>query len=402
MKVGIVFGVSEIADPKKFEKKASQFLTRLSEEFEVVGGAFISTKKEFKDLREEIDFNKVDAIVLYPLTGGTENPLKEFAIYRKPVILFGDPFNNSIAAAVEIREYLRDRLIPSTLVTSYEELKAALLGYEDMKEILDKFLNLRLGLIGRISPWLINEKFELPYVHISLKKFYEYYESVTEAEGWKVVEDVIAKAREIREPNREDLVKAGRIYVALRRIVEDYRLDGFTIGCFDLIGKIKATPCLALALFNAEGIPAACEGELNSLLAMAIIRRFFNKPTFMGNIADYGDDYIILAHCTAPLIAGYILRSHFESGMGVGVEVDLPRKKASLLKIRGRKAVVTSVMVAERERSEQRCRTQLKLKIEDAKDFVDGTLGNHNLLVYVDSEELADLLSELGFEVMLY
>ncbi|HIP88443.1 MAG TPA: hypothetical protein EYH24_00325, partial [Thermococcus paralvinellae] len=294
MKVGIIFGVSEIADPKRFEKKASQFLTKLSEEFEVVGGAFISTKKEFKELKEEVDFNRVDAIVLYPLTGGTENSLKEFAIYRKPVILFGDSFNNSMAAAIEIREYFRDRLIPSTLVTGYEELKAALLGYEDMKEMLDKFLSLRLGLIGRISPWLINEKFELPYVHISLKKFYEYYESVTEAEGWKAVEDVIAKAREIKEPNREDLVKAGRIYVALKRIVEDYRLDCFTMGCFDLIGKIRATPCLALALFNAEGIPAACEGELNALLGMALIRKFFNKPAFMGNIADYGDDYIIL------------------------------------------------------------------------------------------------------------
>ncbi|RKX47099.1 MAG: hypothetical protein DRP38_06965, partial [Thermotogae bacterium] len=73
-----------------------------------------------------------------------------------------------------------------------------------------------------------------------------------------------------------------------------------------------------------------------------------------------------------------------------------------LLKIRGRKAAVAGVEVVEQERSEHRCRTQMKLKIEEAKDFIDGTLGNHHLLAYVDSEELADLLSELGFEVMLY
>jgi L-fucose isomerase-like protein len=135
---------------------------------------------------------------------------------------------------------------------------------------------------------------------------------------------------------------------------------------------------------------------------MALIRKFFDKPAFMGNIADYGDDHIILAHCTAPLIGGYILRSHFESGMGVGVAVSLPKGKASLLKIRGRKAVVADVEVLEQEMSEHRCRTQMKLKITEAKDFIDGTLGNHHLLAYVDSEELADLLSELGFEVMLY
>ncbi|NJE84757.1 hypothetical protein E3E23_02735 [Thermococcus sp. CX2] len=402
MKVGVVFGISELANPKDFEKKASKFITELAKEFDVVGGFFVSSRRDFREAKGEVDFNGVDAIVLYPLTGGTENALKEFAVYRRPIIIYGDTFNNSIAAGIELREYFRDRLVPSTLVKDFNELKAALLGYEDMGETLDKSLKMRLGIIGRISPWLINEKFELPYTSISLKKFYEYYEATTDAEGWKVVEEIVAKAREIKEPQREDLVKAGRIYIAIKRILEDYHLDGFTIGCFDLIMKIKATPCLALAMFNAEGIPAACEGELNALLGMAIVRRFFNKPAFMGNIADYGDDYIILAHCTAPLIGGYIIRSHFESGMGVGVEVELPKGKASLLKIRGRKAVVASVEVVGRERSEHRCRTQMKLRIEEARDFIDGTLGNHHLLVYVDSEELADLLSELGFEVMLY
>ncbi|KPU63168.1 hypothetical protein EP1X_05180 [Thermococcus sp. EP1] len=398
MKVGIAFGISEIADPKAFEEKASKFLMKLVDEFEIEGGTFISSKSDTR----EVDFKDVDIIVIYPLTGGTENALKEFVYYRKPIILFGDSFNNSIAAAIELREYFRDNLIPTALVKSISELKAALLGYEDIKNMLDKFLNIRLGLIGRTSIWLINEKFGLPYIHISLKKFYEYYDATTEAEGWKAVEEIIAKAKEIKEPQREDLVKAGRIYVALKKIINDYKLDGFAIGCFEMLNKLNATPCLALAMLNAEGIPAACEGELNSLLGMLIVRRFFDKPAFMGNIADYGENHIILAHCTAPLIANYILRSHFESGKGVGVAVNLPKGKASLLKIRGRKAVVAGVEVLGQERSEYRCRTQLKLKIEEAKDFVDGTLGNHHLLVYVDSEELADLLSELGFEVMLY
>lgn len=402
MKVGVVFGVSELAEPAQFEKKASDFLTRLAGEFEVMGGLFVSKKADFKAVKEEADFNEADAIILYPLTGGTENGLKEFVVYRKPTIVYGDPFNNSLAAGIELREYFRERLIPSTLVKDFNELKAALLGYEDMKETLDKFLRMRIGLIGRVSPWLINERFELPYTKISLKKFYEYYDAVADEEGWEAVEGIVSKAAEIKEPDKKALIKAGRIYVAIKRILEDYRLSGFTIGCFDLIGKIGSTPCLALAMFNALGVPAACEGELNSLLGMMIARLFFDKPAFMGNIADYDESHVLLAHCTAPLIGRYVLRSHFESGTGVGVDVQLPKGKASLLKIRGRKAVVAGVEVVGQEHSNMRCRTQVKLRIEDAMDFIDGTLGNHHLLVYVDSEELADLLSELGFEVMLY
>lgn len=402
MKVGVVFGVSELASPKSFEKKASEFITHLAQEFEVLGGFMLSNKGEFKKAKEKVNFNEVDVLVLYPLTGGTEGVLKEFSVFRRPTVIYGDPFNNSLAAGIELREYFRDRLIPATVVKDFNELKAAILAYDDLKELLEKFLRMRIGLIGRISPWLINEKPEIPYTHISLKKFYEYYEDTTEEEGWEAIKEVVEKASEIKEPERKDLIIAGRVYLAIKRILEDYRLEGFTIGCFDLIGKIGGTPCLALAMFNAQGVPAACEGELNSLIGMMIARKFFDKLAFMGNIADYGSDYIILAHCTAPLVGRYILRSHFESGTGVGVEVDLPRGWASLLKIRGRKAVVAGVEVLSRERSESRCRTQLKLRIEEAPDFVDGTLGNHHLLVYVDSEELADLLSELGFEVMLY
>ncbi len=402
MKVGVVFGISELADPKAFEGKASRFLTELAKEFDPVGGIMLGSRKEFKELKKELNFNEVDVIVLYPLTGGTEGFLKEFSVFRRPIVVFGDPYNNSLAAGMELREYFRERLVPSTLVTNFNELKAAILGYDDIKELFDKFLRTRIGLIGRVSPWLINERFELPYTHVSLKKFYEYYDATSDEDGWGVVEDIVERATQIREPDRDAFVKAGRIYVAIKRILEDYRLDGFTIGCFDLIGKIGSTPCLALAMFNAQGIPAACEGELNSLLGMMIVRRFFDKPSFMGNIANYGENYLILAHCTAPLIGSYILRSHFESGTGVGVDVELPKGRASLLKIRGRKAIVANVDVVSQEHSEMRCRTQLKIRVEDAFDFIDGTIGNHHLLAYVDSEELADLLSELGFEVMLY
>ena len=402
MKVGVAFGISNLANPKAFEKKVSGFLTSLAKDFDVVGGFILSSKADFKEAKDEVNFNEVDAIVLYPLTGGTEGFLKEFFVFRRPTVVFGDPFNNSLASGIEIREYLRERLVPSTLVKSHEELKAALLAYEDSLETLEPFLRMRLGLIGRISPWLVNERFELPYTRISLKKFYEYYERTSDDDGWKAVEEVFEKAIEIKEPDRKAMMKAGRIYLAIEAILKDYRLDGFTIGCFDLIGKLKATPCLALAIFNARGIPAGCEGELNSLLGMYIVRKYFEKPAFMGNVADFGGDYILIAHCTAPLLWRYRLRSHFESGLGVGVDVEFPRGKASLFKLRGRKAVVAGVEVVGNEHSENRCRTQVKVRIEDAPEFLDGTLGNHHILAYVDSEELADLLSELGFEVMLY
>ncbi|MBP1911991.1 hypothetical protein [Thermococcus stetteri] len=402
MRVGLVFGVSELASPEAFRGDVADFIKLVESDFDIVGGEIIRSREDFKKLKERINFNEVDSLVLFPLTGGTEGFLKEFSVFRRPTVLYGNSFNNSLAAAIELREYFRDRLIPSTVVKSPEELKAALLAYDDMKDVLDRFLRARIGLIGRVSPWLINEKLDIPYTRISLKKFYEYYEKTTPEEGWEAVKEIVENAEDVREPDRNSLTKAGRVYVAIKRILEDYRLEGFTIGCFDLIGKINTTPCLALAMFNAQGIPAACEGELNSLIGMMIIRKFFDKPAFMGNLADFDENHVIMAHCTAPLVSKYILRTHFESGTGVGVAVEFPPGKATIFKIRGRHAVVAGVEVEGNEFLESRCRTQVRLKLEDAPEFVDGTLGNHHLLAYVDPEELSDLLSELGFEVMLY
>jgi len=402
MKVGVVFGVSELADFKAFEKKASEFLTDLAGEFDVLGGFPLSTRADFKEAKSRVNFNNTDAIVIYPLTGGTEGVLKEFSVFRRPTVVFGDAANNSLAAGVELREYFRNRLVPSVLVRDFDGLVEALQDYNNRKDVLERFLRMRIGLIGRVSPWLINERFDIPYTSISLKKFYEYYDSVSDDDGWNAVRDVVEGARTVKEPDRDALTRAGRIFLAIERILKDYRLDGFSIGCFDLIGRINSTPCLALAMFNARGVPAACEGEMTSLVGMMVLRRFFDEPAFMGNIADYGDDYILLAHCTAPLWRNYLLRSHFESGIGVGVDAEMPEGDAVLFKLRGRKAVVAPVEVVGQEHAEFRCRTQVRLRLKDAREFVDGTAGNHHLLAYVDAEELAELLSELGFEVFLY
>ena len=46
-----------------------------------------------------------------------------------------------------------------------------------------------------------------------------------------------------------------------------------TVRCFDLIGALEATACLALSSLNDEGVVAGCEGDVPSALAMLWVRR---------------------------------------------------------------------------------------------------------------------------------
>lgn len=418
-KVGVVFGYSEM-HKHSFDTTIQSFLKNNYFQKDVhVKWNLVLTASEYEKKMSEAQLtnDELDSIILYPLTGGTENLLRKFVAdhfaknKRKPIIVYCNELNNSIASAIELREYFRDQLlIPSKLCSSFDEMNAVLENWKKDKELLDMFLGLKLGLIGEISSWLINEEstFRYPYITIPMSKFHQRYEETSDEEGYNAIKHVVEKSKKTT-PSKDALTIAGRAYVALRKLVEEYQLDGFSIGCFKLIGSIKGTPCLALALFNALETGASCEGELNALLPMVILRKVYGKKrdisasAFMGNIANYTDDTITIAHCTAPLLANFNLKSHFESDTGVGVQVSLPTKtKASLMKMKGRKVMLTNVEVVAEEDNPHKCRTQLRLKVNNAKDFIDKTLGNHHLLVYKDAEQLKELFEKLGFDVFLH
>lgn len=75
----------------------------------------------------------------------------------------------------------------------------------------------------------------------------------------------------------EDMIKAMRLYRAIKRIVEEERLSAITLSCFRLIDQTGTTGCLALALLNDEGIIAGCEGDLQSVFTMLAVKVLTGK-----------------------------------------------------------------------------------------------------------------------------
>ena len=98
----------------------------------------------------------------------------------------------------------------------------------------------------------------------------------------------------------------------------------------------------------------------------------------------------VLAHCTIPrtLVESYRLRSHFESGLGVGIQGALPTGPVTLLRIGGKK--MDRLWFAEGEilrsgDAENLCRTQVEIRLTNGgtvSDLLRAPLGNHLVLVY--------------------
>lgn len=189
-----------------------------------------------------------------------------------------------------------------------------------------------------------------------------------------------------RKLDAEDWQGALAVYGALKRLVARYRLDGLTLRCFDLLTALHNTGCLALAILNAEGITATCEGDIPAMLSMAVARARTGGASFQVNLSRIEGDRLLFAHCTVPLtiVNDYCYDTHFESGIGVAIHGELPEGPVTLFKL----SPDCSQMLCREARlvantySDMLCRTQVVIEAPGAADyFLHTPIGNHHIIV---------------------
>ena len=230
-------------------------------------------------------------------------------------------------------------------------------------------------------------------------------------------------AKQIIEPTREDIEKAARVSVALERLIEQEHADALAIGtCMGWLPR--GFPCLGFTRLRDRGIPAACEGDMDSLLTMLLFQYALDQPGFQGNATfDTSRNVLWTAHCTAPLkmdgpkgdAAPYLLRGHSEVG-GSGCVPEVQYRVGEV--ITRMKFVNLSTLLASTgkivevpERAVHGCRTQIVTEVRDAAKMAanwssaleteDAMTLLHRVVLYGDHMDDARHLAKLmGFEVL--
>jgi L-fucose isomerase-like protein len=91
-------------------------------------------------------------------------------------------------------------------------------------------------------------------------------------------------------------VESLQVYVVLQQAVAEGGLSAVAVGCYPhLMGKV----CLAASLLAEEGIPVACEGDVNGALAMLMLTCLAGQPVHNTDLLDPipTDNAIVFAHC---------------------------------------------------------------------------------------------------------
>ena len=92
-----------------------------------------------------------------------------------------------------------------------------------------------------------------------------------------------------------DGLHAMQIYTALRQVIDEKGLGAIAVGCYPhLMGRV----CLAASLLADEGIPVACEGDVNGAVGQIILTLLTGQPTHNTDwLEPLEDGTVVFSHC---------------------------------------------------------------------------------------------------------
>ena len=368
-------------------------VSRISDAF--LKGVFPDGDFEYKG-SDFSDFGTHTLDLIYVRTGGAEGIFKRLlpemlarGIERYYLLTSGK--SNSLAASLEILSYLRQQGLKGEVLHGSETyLRERVHAIGLVQEARLRLRDKRIGVIGEPSDWLIAshadpmavlDKLGVRMVEVPME---ELLVEIGKAQG----EPAPAEQQMARKV-RDAYPGAVKIYNALKVLVERYRLDAFTLRCFDLLTAVGNTGCLALSCFNSEGIPASCEGDVPALLSMMISSALTGLSGFQANPAriDTETGEMLFAHCTIPfnMVEDWSFDTHFESGIGVGIHGIFPEGPVTVFKVSGdlKRHFAAEGELLGNQYEQNLCRTQVRLQLspEDARYFLTDPIGNHHIII---------------------
>jgi len=392
MKIALISYLSEISNRERIDSTLTDVYQSLNSNFEI-------TEIDAESVPYH-DFSGYDLSLNFIKSGGSENSFAEVYSYLdKPVYLLATALHNSLPAALEILSYVNAKgQTAEILHGEMDEIIPKLKKLAEYKSVRDSIADARIGVIGRPSDWLIGSWVDYEhaehhwgteFVDIKLDELYRTLDDIDSLKAEQTADELIDSAEEMVENSREELIQALEIYYGLKKLIKKNELTAITLRCFDIVQQLNNTGCLALSMLNNEGIIAGCEGDIPAVFTMYMAYKLTGQVPFMANPAsiDSKKDEILFAHCTVAtdIAESYKLRSHFETGIGVGIQGIMEKGPVTVFKIGGEgleQYFAAEGQITENMNSENACRTQIKVDLPASSDyFLNDSIGNHHILI---------------------
>lgn len=123
---------------------------------------------------------------------------------------------------------------------------------------------------------------------IDFHRILPYFDAVEADATLQAEADTLLREAVKADVGRQDLLQDLRLFHAVRRMMEDYDCNAFTIPCKELCAsripqKYHFVPCMTHSLNKDDRIPSACEEDLAVWMAMTVMMYLTRQSVFMGN-----------------------------------------------------------------------------------------------------------------------
>jgi L-fucose isomerase-like protein len=357
---------------------------------------------------------KTDVILLYKPYLGLGNCIIKISAYNLPIILFNDEgmVNNPLDALEYV--YPKEKV---WIAVDYQDLNNHLMALSAKKKLAQTkilILNADYPHWGRFlcrvhgGSEAIKEKLGIELEYVKSEEVIKRWENMADERVKPLAEVWMREAERIVEPEEKDLFAVAKLYLVMKELLKEKNAKAITMA----YGQSPLpVPCFAYTNLRDEGVPSACEADIISLLSMVMLNYVAEKPCFMGNtFVDSTDGTLVISHCVCPRkMKGYaadpepytLRRYHREKFTGsltafvkmeVGREVTICRLSGDLKSMLIATGTIVDCMDMD---SDEYCRVKAKVKIENPKEFIHRTSGNHHVMVYGDYREQLKMLNKI-------
>jgi len=328
----------------------------------------------------------------------------------KPVVMVDDLYAGSGEILITNATVRRENLPVVTISSS---------RFEDVTDAANLFNVIRSMKDSRvldvtdhdIAAWAtqIKDGYGISVLKMDSKELATYYDAADAREAAEWADCWITGAKKVVEPTRDEIVKSGRMYLALCKAASEKKADAVTLDCLGMFysGRITAYPCLSHFQMNNDGGTGVCEADMNSTCTQLMMRYMTGRPGYVSDpVIDTSKDEIIYAHCVAhnrafgPKGASnpYIIRSHREDDKGAVVQSLLPiGETVTTLEtdFLGKRMMLHTGETVENVDEPKACRTKLAVKT-NAQNILDNwDMGWHRVTVYGEYRQQAKNLARL-------
>lgn len=374
----------------------------------------------------EKDVSDVDLFLISARIHGLEK-------YKKPVAWVGNRSWN-----LDWSSFLRNEGIEGYALYDWDELNE-LVSFMRVRKAVRKTKVLSVTdrpdsppvcLLAEIKPDDMEQKFGVDYQFASYKEFFNEMDRIsqdrTEQEkAEEIVNRLLKNAGEVFM-KKKYVLNDVNFYLTAKSMMNRYNCNAFIIRCFELCGSHiaadrKITPCLANILLRDEGLPSACEGDLNALFTAMIMMYLSRKPVYMGNVHYNAENNTLRVYHDAATLKMKGLQepdlpyeiqpfTHETSGaFGTTIRYDFSLDKGQPVTVTRfdpvrRKAMLTKgKIVGGRGFRDYGCTLGVHIEIPDVKEFYHkgADIGSHLIVVYGDhTDEVKKLGEIMNYEVL--